>query len=48
MKVFGTVINKNFGNVQETGIMVTLKDIYISKVNRHLASYSKDYELPSQ
>jgi len=48
MKVFGTVINKNFGNVQETGIMITLKDIYISKVNRHLASYSKDYELPSQ
>jgi len=48
MKTFGTVISKNFGNVQETGIMITLKDMYISKVNRHLSSYRKDYKLPSE
>ncbi len=48
MKTFGTVINHHFGNVQETGIMITLKDMYISKVNRHLASYRKDYKLPSE
>lgn len=47
MKTFGTIINKDFGNVEETGIMVTLKDLYISKVNRHLASYREDYQLPS-
>lgn len=47
MKTFGTVISKDFGFVQETGIMLTLKDLYISKVNRHLASYRKDYKLPS-
>jgi len=47
MKTFGTVINRNFGNVQETGIMITLKDIYISKINRHLSSYRKDFKLPS-
>lgn len=46
MKTFGTVINTHFGNVQETGIMITLKDIYISKVNRHLSTYRKDYKLP--
>jgi hypothetical protein len=48
MKTFGTVISKNFGNVQETGIMITLKDIYISKINRHLSTYRKDYKLPSE
>lgn len=47
MKTFGTVINTDFGYVEETGIMITLKDMYISKVNRHLATYRKDYQLPS-
>jgi len=47
MKTFGTVISKDFGHVQETGIMITLKDLYISKVNRHLSTYRKDYKLPS-
>lgn len=46
MKTFGTMINPNFGNVEETGIMITLKDMYIPKINRHLASYREDYELP--
>ena len=46
MKTFGTVINKTFGNVEETGMMITLKDMYVSKINRHLASYREDYELP--
>ncbi len=36
MKCFGTSINKNFGNVEETGIMITIKDIYESKKRRHL------------
>jgi hypothetical protein len=47
MKTFGTVISKDFGHVQETGIMITLKDLYISKVNRHLSTYREDYRLPS-
>jgi len=45
MKTFGTFINHKFGNVEETGIMITLKDIYVEKINRHLASYNKDYEI---
>jgi len=48
MKTFGTIINKHFGNVEETGIMITLKDMYISKINRHLTSYREDYELPEK
>jgi hypothetical protein len=40
------MINPDFGNVEETGIMITLKDMYIPKINRHLASYREDYELP--
>jgi len=47
MKTFGSIINNDFGTVEETGIMITLKDMYISKVNRHLASYREDYKLPS-
>jgi hypothetical protein len=43
MRAFGTFINKKFGNVEETGIMITLRDIYVEKINRHLSSYKKDF-----
>jgi hypothetical protein len=43
MRAFGTFINHKFGNVEETGIMITLRDIYVEKINRHLASYKKDF-----
>jgi hypothetical protein len=43
MRTFGTFINDHFGNVEETGIMITLRDIYVEKINRHLASYKKDF-----
>ncbi|MCU0454899.1 MAG: GNAT family N-acetyltransferase [Bacteroidales bacterium] len=46
MRVFGTFINHHFGNVEETGIMITLRDIYVEKINRHLASYKKDFFIP--
>ncbi len=49
MKVFGTVINPFFGDVEETGIMITISDIYDHKVERHIASFFKNikekYEL---
>jgi hypothetical protein len=41
MKVFGTVINEGFGNVEETGIMITMKDLYEKKVNRHVSTYQR-------
>ncbi len=44
MKTFGTVNNEKFGNVLETGIIVTIKDIYEVKVDRHIETYIKDKE----
>ncbi len=45
MRTFGTFINHKFGDVEETGIMITLRDIYVEKINRHLASYKIDFEI---
>ena len=39
MKTFGTALNTTFGNVEETGIMVTLADIYEERKSRYLDSY---------
>ncbi len=36
MKTFGTAVNPEFGNVEETGILVTLSDIYLEKKERHM------------
>jgi len=36
MKVFGTGINDHFGDVIETGIMVTIPDMYPDRVARHM------------
>lgn len=36
MKTFGTALNDHFGNVEETGILVTVNDIYGDKKDRHL------------
>jgi hypothetical protein len=43
MRTFGTFINHKFGGVEETGIMITLRDIYVEKINRHLSSYKKNF-----
>lgn len=39
MKTFGTSMNHHFGDVEETGILVTINDIYESKVERHIKTY---------
>ena len=36
MKTFGTAVNPEFGNVEETGILVTIPDIYPEKKERHM------------
>jgi len=36
MKSFGTSTNTHFGDVEETGILITINDIYESKKKRHL------------
>lgn len=42
MKTFGTSLNKNFGEVEETGILITIKDTYPAKMERHINSYKKN------
>lgn len=44
MKTFGTINNEKFGNVLETGIIVTIKDIYEIKVDRHIETYIRGKE----
>ncbi|NOU60078.1 GNAT family N-acetyltransferase [Marinifilum caeruleilacunae] len=39
MKCFGTAVNKHFGDVEETGIMITISDVYDQKIDRHTSSY---------
>lgn len=41
MKTFGTVLNDRFGGVEETGIIVTIQDIYEAKKDRHIETYLK-------
>ena len=36
MKTFGTAVNPDFGNVEETGILVTIDDIFPDKKDRHI------------
>jgi len=39
MRTFGTAINESFGGVEETGILITIEDIYDIKKDRHIFSY---------
>lgn len=36
MRTFGTAWNKSFGDVEETGILVTINDIFPEKKDRHI------------
>ena len=39
MMTFGTAINHEFGEVEETGILIQIQDIYSRKKDRHLTTY---------
>lgn len=39
MRVFGTAVNDEFGDVEETGIMINVSDIFEEKRDRHIATY---------
>lgn len=45
LRSFGTALNPGFGKVEETGILVTIADIYEEKAKRHMV-YDKN-EVPS-
>ena len=42
MRVFGTALNDEFGEVEETGIMITLADVYPAKKERHMETVERD------
>ncbi len=42
MKTFGTSVNERFGGVEETGIIITIKELYQAKVSRHVHSYNPE------
>lgn len=48
MKTFGTAINDEFGTVEETGIMITIDDIFESKKERHISTYERDKDFGSR
>jgi len=41
LRTFGTALNPGFGKVEETGLLVTISDMFEEKVKRHL-TYDKD------
>jgi hypothetical protein len=41
MRTLGTAVNNVFGAVEETGIIITISDVYETKKKRHLATYLK-------
>ena len=47
MKTFGTIINTDFGDVKETGILITINDVFIEKKERHFPQ-QHHYTLPER
>jgi len=45
MRTFGTAINHDFGEVEETGILIYIDDIYPRKKERHLKTYMQRFSL---
>lgn len=43
MKVFGTAINDEFGDVEETGILITVEEISDEKRIRYIDSFAKEH-----
>lgn len=41
MRTFGTSLNHEFGDVEETAILIDIRDIYKSKIDRHINTYRR-------
>lgn len=42
MKVFGTAVNHEFGDVEETGILIDVNEIFEEKKKRHIESFLRE------
>ena len=45
MRTFGTAINKGFGEVEETGILIAIDEILADKKRRHMETFFKDNDM---
>ena len=43
MKLFGTAINYGFGDVEETGILINVDEVFEEKRKRHIDSFIKEH-----
>ena len=43
MKLFGTAINYGFGDVEETGILIAMEEIFEQKRVRHIDSFIRQH-----
>ena len=43
MRVFGTAVNHDFGEVEETGILIAFEEILEQKRIRHIESFAKNH-----
>ena len=43
MKLFGTAINYGFGDVEETGILIAIDEIFEEKRIRHIESFVDEH-----
>lgn len=46
MRVFGTAVNHEFGEVEETGILIAIDEILEEKKKRHIETFLKEMEDP--
>ena len=42
MKIFGTAVNKDFGNVEETGLLIAVAELQDDKRMRYIESFAKE------
>jgi len=45
MRTFGTAVNHEFGEVEETGILIKIDEILEDKKKRHIETFLKDYSV---
>ena len=48
MRVFGTAVNHEFGEVEETGILIAINEILEEKKKRHIETYLKEEAQPTE
>lgn len=48
MKMFGTAVNHEFGNVEESGIFFKISEIFDEKKERHIGTYKTEAEVKNR